>query len=149
MFTLLLKPQFRSRTLSFGRLRQRIVLKSVPYVEQDYFSSFNQSDYYFLASWSLLKRPILCQTLRVLFLLWEYCFALLTVNSLGRRYERKDLVKLFSVGIVSHITYASSVCYKSAFNKLKLHVIELDKVKALIYRSFLWTFLLEIGVDMR
>ena len=60
----------------------------------------------FLASWSLLKLPI-CQRLRVL-----------------------------SVVIVSHLTYASSACNKPAFNKLKLHVIKLDKVKELIYRSF-------------
>ena len=42
-------------TLSFGRLRQRIVLKCVPHVQHaqhDYFSSFNQSDHCFLA-WSL------------------------------------------------------------------------------------------------
>ena len=77
------------------------------YVKHDYFSSFNQSDHCFLASWSLLKLPI-CQRLRV-----------------------------FSVAIVSHLTYASSACYEPAFNKLKLHVIELDKVKELIYRSFL------------
>ena len=37
-------------TLSFGRLRQRIVLKCVPHVQHDYFSSFNQSDHCFLAS---------------------------------------------------------------------------------------------------
>ena len=36
--------------LSFGRLRQRIVLKCVPHVQHDYFSSFNQSDHCFLAS---------------------------------------------------------------------------------------------------
>ena len=30
-------------TLSFGRLRQRIVLKCVPHAQHDYFSSFNQS----------------------------------------------------------------------------------------------------------
>ena len=90
-------------------------LKSVRHVKHDYFSSFTQSDHCFLASWSLLKLPI-CQRLRVL-----------------------------SVVIVSHLTYAASACYEPAFNKLKLHVIELDKVKELIYRSFLWTFLLEIG----
>ena len=87
-------------TLSFGRLRQRIELKSVRHVKHDYFSSFIQSDHCFLASWStLLKLPI-CQRLRVL-----------------------------SVAIVPQLTCASSPCYKPAFNKLKLHVIELDKVK--------------------
>ena len=35
--------------LSFGRLRQRIVLKCVPHVQHDYFSSFNQSDHCFSA----------------------------------------------------------------------------------------------------
>ena len=37
-------------TLSFGRVRQRIVLKLVPHVQHDYFPSFNQSDHCFLAS---------------------------------------------------------------------------------------------------
>ena len=36
-------------TLSFGRLRQRILLKCVPHVQHDYFSPFNQSDRSFLA----------------------------------------------------------------------------------------------------
>ena len=36
-------------TLSFGRLRQGIVLKCVPHVQHDYFSLFNQSDHCFLA----------------------------------------------------------------------------------------------------
>ena len=48
--------------LSFCRLRQRIELMCVPHVQHDYFSSFNQSDYCFLASSlplpsSLLKLP--------------------------------------------------------------------------------------------
>ena len=38
-----------SRPLSFGRLRQRIVLKCVPHVRHDYFSIFNQSHRCFLA----------------------------------------------------------------------------------------------------
>ena len=37
-------------TWSFGRLRQGIVLKCVPHVQHDYFSSVNQSDHCFLAS---------------------------------------------------------------------------------------------------
>ena len=41
-------------TLPFGRLRQRIVLKYVLHVQHDYFSSFKQSDYCFLASPLLL-----------------------------------------------------------------------------------------------
>jgi len=41
---------FGNFTLSFGRLRHRIVLKCVPHVQHDYFSSFNQSDHCFLAS---------------------------------------------------------------------------------------------------
>ena len=41
-------------TLSFGRLRQKIATKRVPQVQQDYFSSFNQSNHWFVAlSWSL------------------------------------------------------------------------------------------------
>ena len=41
---------FANFTLSFGRLRQRIVFKCVPHVQHDCFSSFNQSDHCFLAS---------------------------------------------------------------------------------------------------
>ena len=36
-------------TSSFGRLRQRIVLKYVPHVQHDYWSSFNQSNHWFMA----------------------------------------------------------------------------------------------------
>ena len=42
--------KFGNFTLSFVRLRQRILLKCVPHVQHDYFSSFNQSDRCFLAS---------------------------------------------------------------------------------------------------
>ena len=35
--------KFRNFTLSFGRLRQRIVLKCVPHVQHDYFFAFNHS----------------------------------------------------------------------------------------------------------
>ena len=51
--------KFRNFTLSFGRLRQRIVLKCVSHVLYDYFSSFNQSDHCFLAlplPWSNFKK---------------------------------------------------------------------------------------------
>jgi len=47
--------------LLFGRLRQRMLLKSVPHVQHDYFSSFSQSDHCFLVlslPLSLLKLPI-------------------------------------------------------------------------------------------
>ena len=47
--------KFGNLMLSLGRLCQRILLKCV-HVQQDYFSSFNQSDHCFLA-FSLLKRP--------------------------------------------------------------------------------------------
>ena len=36
-------------TSSFGRLRQQIAPKSVPHVQHDYFSSFNQSNHWFVA----------------------------------------------------------------------------------------------------
>jgi len=57
-----LNLKFGIFTSSFGRLRQRIVLKCVPHVQHDYFSSFNQSDHCFLTSSlpllsSLLKFP--------------------------------------------------------------------------------------------
>ena len=35
-------------TLSFGRLRQNIAPKSVPHVRHDYFSSFSQSNHWFV-----------------------------------------------------------------------------------------------------
>ena len=46
----------------FGKLRQRILLKCVPHVQHDYFSSFNQSDHCFIVPslslpLSLLKLP--------------------------------------------------------------------------------------------
>ena len=34
---------------SFGRLRQNVAPKSVPHVQHDYFSSFNQSNHWFVA----------------------------------------------------------------------------------------------------
>ena len=48
-----------SRFYRFGRLRQRIVLKSVLHVLHDYFSSFNQSDHCFVASLLLLPSSLL------------------------------------------------------------------------------------------
>ena len=58
--------KFGNFTSSFGRLRQRILLKCVPHVQHDYFSLFNQSDHCFVVlplplSSSLLKVPK-CQT---------------------------------------------------------------------------------------
>ena len=55
--------------MSFGRLRQRIVIKCVPRVQHDYFSSFNQSDHCFLAlslplPSSLRKLPTIYVVLR-------------------------------------------------------------------------------------
>ena len=41
--------KYENFTLSFGRLRQSIVAKSVPHVQHDYFSSFNQSNHWFVA----------------------------------------------------------------------------------------------------
>ena len=49
-----------SSLLSFGRLRQRMLLKCVPHVQHDYCSSCNQSDHCFLLlslPSSLLKLP--------------------------------------------------------------------------------------------
>ena len=53
---------FKTFTLPFGRLRQRMLLKCVPHVQHDYISSFNQSNHCFPASSlplpsSLLKLP--------------------------------------------------------------------------------------------
>ena len=41
--------KYENFTLSFGRLRQKIAPKSVPYVQHDYFSSFNQSNHCLVA----------------------------------------------------------------------------------------------------
>ena len=50
---------------SFGRLRQNIAQKSVPHVQHDYFSSFSQSNHWFVAVLltlpsSNLKLPFVC-----------------------------------------------------------------------------------------
>ena len=37
--------KYENFTSSFGRLRQNIAPKSMPHVQHDYFSSFNQSNY--------------------------------------------------------------------------------------------------------
>ena len=37
--------KYENFTASFGRLRQNIAPKSVPHVQHDYFSSFNQSNH--------------------------------------------------------------------------------------------------------
>ena len=60
--------KFGHLTLSFGGLRQKIILKYVPHVQHDFYYSFNQSDQCFLASSlplpsSLLKLLILRGTL--------------------------------------------------------------------------------------
>ena len=41
--------KYENFTLSFGRLRQNIAPKSVPHVQHDYFSLFNQSNHWFVA----------------------------------------------------------------------------------------------------
>ena len=71
-------PFGRLRQTPFGRLRQNIAPKSVPHVQQDYFSSFNQSNHWFVPlsltlPWSNLK-------LRAL-LLWMCLRGLNTVSS--------------------------------------------------------------------
>ena len=86
--------------LSFGWLRQRIVLKCVPHVQHDYFSSFNQSDHCFLVSSlplppSLLKLPILRQTL---FFKWTYPIQ----KGKGNTYEIFETT--FSMGLPRVVT---------------------------------------------
>ena len=51
--------KFRNFTLSFGRLRQRILRKCVPHMQHDYFSPFNQSDHCFMTSSVLLTSSLL------------------------------------------------------------------------------------------
>ena len=41
--------KYENFTSSFSRLRQNIATKSVPHVQHDYFSSFNQSNHWFVA----------------------------------------------------------------------------------------------------
>ena len=41
--------KYENFTSSFGRVRQNIAPKSVPHVHHDYFSSFNQSNHWFVA----------------------------------------------------------------------------------------------------
>ena len=55
--------KYENFTGPFGRPRQNMVPKSVPHVQHDYFSSFNQSNHWFVALWlallsSNLKLPI-------------------------------------------------------------------------------------------
>ena len=56
--------KFGNFTLSFGRLRQRILLKCVLHVQHDYFSPLNQSDHCFLASSRPL--PLLSSLLKII-----------------------------------------------------------------------------------
>jgi len=56
--------KFINVTLSFGRLRQRIVLKCVPHVQHDYFSSFNQSHRFLAQSLPLPSSLLELETLR-------------------------------------------------------------------------------------
>ena len=48
-FALSTEPQIWKYTSSFGRLRQNISPKSVPHVQHDCFSSFSQSNHWFVA----------------------------------------------------------------------------------------------------
>ena len=65
---------FGNFTLSYFRLRQRIVLKCVLHVQHDYFSSFNQSDRLFsgmvVAVAVILAQAPYC----VISLKWPYCW---------------------------------------------------------------------------
>ena len=54
--------KYENFTPLFGRLRQKIPLKSVPHVQHDYFSSFNQSYHRFVA----LSFPFLSSFLKLL-----------------------------------------------------------------------------------
>ena len=49
--------KYENFTSSFGTLRQNIASKSVPHVQHDYFSSFNQSNHWFVAF--VLTSPLL------------------------------------------------------------------------------------------
>ena len=59
--------KYENFTTSFGRQRQNIAPKSVPHVQHDYFSSFNQASHWFVTlSWSLpssfVKLPFISST---------------------------------------------------------------------------------------
>ena len=66
---------------SSGRLRQKFAPKGVPHVQHDYFSSFNQSNQWFVALSSLLRSSFL--KLPIVSILW---------NTLGawRKYDTFD-----------------------------------------------------------
>ena len=49
--------KYENLTSSFGRLRQNMAPKSVPHVQHDYFSSFNQSNHWFVALSLTLTLP--------------------------------------------------------------------------------------------
>ena len=62
--------KYENFTSSFGRLRQKIAPKGVPLVQHDYFSSFNQSNHWFVVltlplQSSFLKLPIILRTQRL------------------------------------------------------------------------------------
>ena len=52
--------EYENFTSSFGRLRQKIVPQSVPHLQHDYFSSFNQSNHWLVVTLpsSNLRLPI-------------------------------------------------------------------------------------------
>ena len=51
--------KYENFTSSFGRLRQNIAPESVPHVQHDYFSSFNQSNHWFVALSLMMPSSIL------------------------------------------------------------------------------------------
>ena len=90
--------------MSFGRLRQRILLKCMSHVQHDYFSSFNQSDHCFLAlslplPSSLLKLPICVHASRmiplkpVIFLIFTLTSSKQRVAVRHKKKEKKSCFK--------------------------------------------------------
>ena len=72
--------KYENFTSSFGRLRQNIAPKSVPHVQHDYFSSFNQSNHWFVAlsltlPSSNLKLPNISVILLWFIRRWEVSFS--------------------------------------------------------------------------
>ena len=99
-FALSTEPQIWKYTSSFGRLRQNIAPKSVPHVQHDCFSSFNQSNHWFVA----LSLPLPSSFLNELTCLFisETNFSILL---LSRNSSTKSWKKNFSNTIYVEIYY--------------------------------------------
>ena len=110
-------------TLAFSKLSQRILLKCVPHVQHDYFSSFNQSGHCFLAS--SLPLPSSClNTLNGRFTRYDFC----RVRQAYGRSTTRLTIDLFSLYILfSHFrppdaTRGNSFFQMSSYARANLRI---------------------------